>query len=787
MFPLLTIYLLVILSGFAALSWEVMWQIKSTLALGVSAWGTAITLIVTMSGMSLGSFLMGKFLHDKSPVRGLRFYAWLELLIGIAGLFLGSAFWVLEKLDIWFYTIIPYSTSLIYFLGMSAICGLPTLCMGATLPVFGLISKNYQVSIAKLYSLNTLGAAAGVLVVALIAIPWLGVRNTIWVIAATNITIGLTAWLLSPVEKVIVSHQQINSEITPTSLSIVDIGLVFVTGFATFTLEIAWFRALLTIYPSTTDVFALILSCMLIALGLAAKKVPTLKQKKKSLGIQLCIAGILILLWTPLIERLDNFIVYYKQWAAKTPMPTTLSSPVLSHWLFQPNTYLLNGTAIALYVFSIMVMFIWVYVIIVPAVRFLGVAFPWILDNQTSSSSISKLYAINTLAAVIGSISAAWILLPSIGFAKTAWIAGALVVIGGISILPTKKRILWIPLGLMALFIAIYFQTGIGKTHIQGFFGTDEQGIPANVLGFFEGPDATVSAIEYKDGSRALLINSTMAALESGRVYKPGIHYMEWMGHLPMLLQPDPKNALVICFGTGQTANAVREENPLQLDIVDINSHVYDLAHFFRSNKNVLADARVNAIVMDGRAYLRRTHKRYDIITLEPLPPGAIGVNALYSKEFYELARTKMTPNGVIAQWLPFHGVSPHYTASIAKTFIEIFPNAILWIDPDSKTGILLGSKNDDLKIATNWPGLSRTQITRDLSNKQIESYVALNASQLKEFAQYGEIITDDNQRLSYGKVLYEKNLLNENFELLHRINNKIMLDNLAQGFILSE
>jgi spermidine synthase len=164
----------------------------------------------------------------------------------------------------------------------------------------------------------------------------------------------------------------------------------------------------------------------------------------------------------------------------------------------------------------------------------------------------------------------------------------------------------------------------------------------------------------------------------------------------------------------------------------------------------------------------------YDVITLEPMPPGTIGVNALYSKEFYELARKKLGPNGVIAQWLPFHIVAPHYSASIAKTFMHVFPNAVLWLDPDSRTGILLGTKDNRSALATNWPGFARTAITRNLTDEQIKKYVALDSRELEQYGQYGEVISDDNQLLAYGKVLYLSNLLEENLALLHRINNKI-------------
>jgi len=768
-----SIYLLIALSGFATLAWEVIWQIKSTLALGMSAEGTAITLAAVMGGLSLGALLMGKVLSKNASVKAIRIYAVLEITAGLAGLLLNSAFHILEKLDTWMYNGMPSSVSLVFICGIITVVGIPTLCMGATLPVFGLIAKQLETSIAKLYGLNTLGAAASALVVAFFIIPLFGVTHTIWIIASINIAVGVFALLLTD-GKDGARHVPGTAFPVPGTCLAPSV-VIFVTGFATFTLEVAWFRSLASVFPNTSDLFAILLACMLIALGIAAKKLPKLKQKNKLLGTQMSLAGVLILLVTPLIERVDNLFSFYKQ--ATHTMPSA-GFPLG----IDPNTFIVNGIGIAGYVFQILIASCLIGLLIIPPMIFLGVALPWILEEQASSQKMGKLYALNTLAAIAGSLGAAWLLLPIIGFAKTAWLAGILVIAAGILISPVIKRLVWGTLGIIALLIAVYFETGVGKTHVQGYSATDEDGKPAKVLEFYEGPDSTTSAVEYNDGTRALLINSALAAWESGRIYRASAHYMAWMGHLPMILHPDPKKALVICFGTGQTANAVRKENPQELDIVDINKNVFKLAHNFRANEKVLNDPRVKAIVMDGRAYLRRTKKVYDVITLEPMPPVTTGGNALYSKEFYQLARNKLSSNGVIAQWVPFHGAAPHYIASIAKTFIDVFPNAIMWIDHDSKTGILVGSKDNSTAIGKTWPGLLR-KVTRNLSNEDIQNAVALNTTQLKQYGNYGEIITDDNQLLAYGKALYVPGMLAASFEILKRINNKIEIPQITPSY----
>ena len=298
------------------------------------------------------------------------------------------------------------------------------------------------------------------------------------------------------------------------------------------------------------------------------------------------------------------------------------------------------------------------------------------------------------------------------------------------------------------------------------------------MLECFEGPEATASVIEYDDGARRLIIDSSSAAGQSGPTYDLGEHYSIWMGYLPMLLHPDPQRALVICFGTGQTANAVRKENPASLDIVDVNPRIFKLAHNFSSNEDVLHDPKVRAIVMDGRAYLRRATNVYDVITLEPMPPTLAGVNALYSREFYQLARNRLGPKGVIAQWLPFHSVAPLYSASIARTFLAVFPNAALWLDPDTKhDGILLGTKDNSVPLTTRWPGFARNPIQRNLDPNEARQNVVLNTKELERYAACGQVVSDDNQLLTYGQALIcYVGLIKENFELLHRANDKIMV-----------
>ena len=664
---------------------------------------------------------MGHSLKNKTIRQPARIYAALECVIGAAGLFLGAAFSAIEHLDTWIYHIMPQHAALGHLIGITVALSLPTMAMGATLPVLGLIARPLRTSIAVLYGLNTLGAAIGALLTAFFLIPLLGITHAIWIVSSVNFIAGILAWNIKSEVSVAEKVQEKTNPPQPLLPMRLAIIAVCVTGFATFVLEVAWFRSLTAAFMSTTGAFAIMLSCVLTALGLGATFAVGFKRKKAPLGAILAWSGILILIATPVIERFDLFI----------PRTAYVPAALFVEWFF-----------------------ITLYVIGAP-IFLLGIALPWILDEQETPKRWGMLYALNALCSIIGALSAGWIFLPLIGFARTAWMAGTMVAVTGLLIAPRDRRFFLGILAITALLTAAVFESGIGKIRVQGASGFVSV-LPTKILEEYEGPDTTATAVEYLGGGRALYIDGFVATQQPTEGFMlDHVHYMAWMGHLPMLLHPDPKNTLVICFGVGQTANAVRQENPLSLDIVDLNANIFKLAHNFSSNEDVLHDPRVKTIVMDGRAYMRRTDKVYDVITLEPMPPVFAGVNALYSQEFYQSAKRKLSTHGVIAQWLPFHLVSPNHSASIAKTFQSVFPNAVLWIDPLSKTGILLGSADDHSRLGTNWPGYARRAAKRDLSEQAVRRAIALDSAEVQLYSADGQIITDDNQLLSYGAATY--------------------------------
>ena len=208
----------------------------------------------------------------------------LELTIGLSGLLLTPLFSLLERIDTAMYASWPSGAIIWHLAGIAAILGPPAVAMGASLPVFGLIGQRFRMPVSAIYSWNTAGAAAGVIAAAFLMLPALGMFLSGMLIALVNCIIAIAAWWLPcPRENddsTVTSAAASEADKRPTpirapregaSLSLACLD-VFATGFATFGLEVAWFRSLRAAYFSTTYTFAILLAAVLVPLAFAAEQ-----------------------------------------------------------------------------------------------------------------------------------------------------------------------------------------------------------------------------------------------------------------------------------------------------------------------------------------------------------------------------------------------------------------------------------------------------------------------------------------------------------------------------------
>jgi spermidine synthase/Flp pilus assembly protein TadD len=157
--------------------------------------------------------------------------------------------------------------------------------------------------------------------------------------------------------------------------------------------------------------------------------------------------------------------------------------------------------------------------------------------------------------------------------------------------------------------------------------------------------------------------------------------YMRALAHIPLLAMDQPSRVLVIGFGVGNSTHAASLHPSVErIEVADLSRHVLDHAGYFRdANAGVLNDHRVRVYVNDGRQHLQmQPPAAYDLITLEPPPIAHAGSAALYSREFYELARTRLKSGGYLSQWLPAYQVPADTTLAMVRAFVDVFPQSVL-------------------------------------------------------------------------------------------------------------
>jgi spermidine synthase len=689
--------LAVTLSGACGLTWEVLWQHHAALALGISSAGTAITLAALMGGLGLGGLLAVRLARRGALQRPLCAYALAELAIGLGGWLVPHGFSWMATLDTQLYASSPALAAATRALLTGAVLLVPAIAMGATIPILAPYAAKVGSNVAVVYSLNTLGAVIGVLATTFVVLPSSGVAMTAAWTAALNVLIA--AWAFAQRAR----DEPSTVESAGAWPPIASLVLATASGMAVFMLEVSWFRSMRAAFQSSTETFAVILAAFLLCLSLGAWLAPRVCAIVPAPLYWLpALAALAVLAGTPAVDRIDR------------SLPGGITT------LLETARRLLDVVSVVL-----------------APITLLGMIFPTLLRSHDTTTGSGRLYAANTLGAVVGALAAGFLLLPLIGATRTSWLAALLIALAGVV---THRGAAQLAATAIALCLGgVVASLGADNAASRRVHGYQAQPFQ-QLLHVDEGPDSTLWVTQdARTHKRALVIDGFLATSEGMNT-----KYMGWMGHLPALAATRLDRALVICFGTGQTAYAVWQHGPARLDVVDISPAVLDAAGYFGSNHGVLERDNVHATVMDGRAYLRRQPAaRFDLVTLEPMPPNFAGVNNLYSTEFYRLVAARLAHAGVVAQWLPHHLITLRHMRAIVASFQRVFPYARLWQDPESGTGILVGA-------TAPW-SLHESTVQLPLDLDQIQNHFVLDSAQLITLVAGATPVTDDNQLLAYG------------------------------------
>lgn len=761
---MLAIYFMFLASGAASLLYQVIWFKQLQLVLGSSTFAVSVTVASFFFGLALGSWIGGRAADNFR--RPLVAYSLLELTVSLVSLVvtIGLSSW-----PVWAPGLAPLLGSQSVLAGTATFLVsfstliLPTMLMGATLPVLAkYVVRDHQTlaqRIGILYGINTLGAAVGCALTGLVLIGMFGVLRSAVIGSLTYLCIAVVA---SVVARTIESRQALPPETKRTleAAASPDAGksgsgsrvgiLVFVfavSGFTSIAYEVLWFRILSNFSLHTVYAFSAMLATYLLGLVLGSFVCAKfLAHRKDRLLVYFAQLQLLIatsgLVTLALLGRSRNILL------AIAPLPMRLGIPA---WFLDPF-----ASTIEIVIFCLVVLLI--------PTTLIGIGFPLaseltIEKLPTLGRRIGRLYAFNTLGGTLGSLATGFILLPLLGSQASLTVVIVLNLLMFVLLVMSQPS-LRIDRKLRRLGLEGVVVFGVGVWYLGPHYLADAQTKfeGGRVLAFQETRDATFVVMGYESEQDA----SYQQILVNGRSYAnnapPGRRYMATLAHLPALLHPAPRSVLIACVGTGTTVGALTLHPEIQsIKAVDLAQTVFDVAPLFEPlNHGFQRTPKVEKVVADARNYLLRNKERFDIITFEPPPPQDAGVVNLYSREFYELARQRLTPNGIVTQWVPLDISRRALPLMMIRTAMAVFPHVSLWI-PSRMEGVLIASQEPLRVDLPAWEQRMREPALRtDLEAIGFQSpealagtFVAGDAT-LARFVGDGPQVTDDRPRIEY-------------------------------------
>ncbi len=674
-------------SGLCALAYQACWFRMLRLVFGASTLAHAAVLAIFMGALGLGSAVLGGRAekHDNP----LRLYGQLEL--GVAA---GAALtpWLVDLVRAIYLGMggsmqLGNGGALLARLVLSAVAlGVPVFLAGGTLPAAARVAvtpgDSARRQLAVVYGINTLGAVVGCVLPVFVLFEETGVRGTLLLCAAFNGLLGVVALWWSERE-----DAPAREAIAPVALEVAPpdgIGMpralalwvAFVTGFIFLMGELVWYRLAAPLLGGSTYTFGVVLGVALLGVGLGGllyALAPPSRPHVMHLALSCALEGLALGLPLAAGDHLADVARFARAWGE------TDFGLLTAGWV---------GVA-ALLVF--------------PAALVSGYQFPLLValvgrGRDGVARDVGAAYAANTLGSISGSLLGGFVLLPVLGAVVLWQVSVLLLVVTGVVLLLSGLRAPRWPvmgLALLAAYAGGMTATATGPTAYWRHrpIGAGRAALPPDqwnarqearrwasrtVLRELDGVESSL-AFQAATGW-SLLTNGK----SDGHVFADAPTQVG-LGMLPAALLTargtPPQRAFVIGLGTGQTAGWLSVLPGMQqVDVAELEPGVVAFAALAKeTNHAVLERPNVRMLDGDGRELLMTAPGKYDLVVSEPSNPYRAGVASLYSHEFYQMARTRLTPNGVFVQWLQSYDLDVVGVRAVVATLRASFDNVTVW------------------------------------------------------------------------------------------------------------
>ncbi|MFQ5635495.1 MAG: spermidine synthase, partial [Gammaproteobacteria bacterium] len=560
-------------SGFSGLIYESIWSHYLKLFLGHAAYAQSLVLMIFMGGMAVGSWLASRYSNRWSAP--LLAYAAVEAVIGILALFFHDVFQTM--IDAFYLSILPGlgSPALGSALKWSAAALLivpQSVLLGMTFPLMSAgILRRYPAtpggSIAMLYFTNSIGAAVGVLASGFWLIGIVGLPGTIFTAGLLNIGLALGVFVLvklDPGSAAPPLPQAQRESAEETRLAGLFLVAAFITGAASFIYEIGWIRMLSLVLGSTTHSFELMLSAFITGLAFGGLWI---KRRIDGIGNPVAFSGgVQVLMGGVALMTLPVYVMSF-DW-----MQALMNAVSRSDGGFA--AFSLGSHLIAL-------------AVMLPATFLAGMTLPLfthvLIARGAGEKAIGRIYAANTLGAIVGVVFAVHVGLPLLGLKSLIAFGAVLDILLGLFLLSFAQQarrplrtagVAALGVGVLVTVLSLVDLDParlISGVYRHGRTDTLDGG---EVLFYRDGKAASISLSRSRDNSISIATNGKPDAslfIDDNGGSTPDEMTMVLAGSLPLAYRPGSRTIGNIGLGSGLTSHTMLAEADIErVDTVEI-------------------------------------------------------------------------------------------------------------------------------------------------------------------------------------------------------------------------
>ncbi len=719
------VYLIYALSGFVSLGYQVAWFRIYVDRFGSTNLTFALVVCCFIGGLGAGSLLSERLCRRLAATLKigdrLRLYGLLELLVtATVTLTLLTAY---VPADLW--GSFPYHLAggvyqanaayQVTQLALAVLCVFtPCLFMGATFP---LLCDAYRTVggtgrfPSALYAFNTLGACSGVLACLFLLLPWLGHERMFWLLAGLNLALGVFFLLrggaphapLAEPEIEGAGGQAARGTDADTHGSLL-LTFAVLSGLLAGALEGDMFKRIDFLSSGNSAVMALISFWAILVIFLASWAVRVVPAARLSWIKVAWVVGLLAYAGTWMMRGVVDKAFWLLQSGEREPQIAQAAY---------------HGGFLDSLGHTLLYVGVWVF----PAFFCLSLLLPYVCNRiHGQRRHLGAAYGLNTLAFCVGMIGFT-LVAPRVSVFYSMKLVMALFAIGVLLLLAiSEKRPLpaWKPIAAAALLAVACLVIPRGFDRAYMIPGGSAATSPVRALK--SNAAHTTYVVAAPDGDYLFFDRHPMSGTGM-----PQNAYMRLMAHFPLLAQPRPGRALLICYGVGNTASAIAAHDTIEaIDVVELNEKVVETApEFTLVTDAVHEDPRIRFIINDGRSFLDHTDHIYDLITSEPPPPMQAGIYRLYTADYYEQALARLSPQGMMTQWIPAYQMPARAVTLAIRTFIDVFPHALLFTG-GYREFILVGSPSpiDLATLETRF--YEQPRVTADLWRLNVKTPLSL-------------------------------------------------------------